>query len=174
MAQPYIGEIRMFAGNFAPAGWSFCDGQLVPIEENDALFVLIGTTYGGDGESTFALPNMQGRVPIHMGTSSSGITYQIGEMAGVEAVTLSTQQIPNHSHTLLASQAAAAHTSPAGNMLARQTTPAVYPYGTDTPLPNVNAQAVIPTGGSQPHDNAQPFLCVSFIISLFGLFPQQS
>ena len=101
MAQPYIGEIRMFAGNFAPAGWMFCDGQTLPISENDALFTLIGTTYGGDGQETFALPNLQSRVPIHMGTGPGGMTYQIGEMAGTEQVTLTVQQIPTHTHSLI-------------------------------------------------------------------------
>src|SRR5947208_17026937 len=100
MGQPYVGEIRMFAGNFAPAGWAFCNGQTIPISENDTLFTLIGTTYGGDGQETFALPDLQSRIPIHMGTGSSGTTYQIGEMAGVESVTLTTQQIPSHTHAM--------------------------------------------------------------------------
>src|SRR2546426_7916463 len=104
MAQPYVGEIRMFAGNFAPAGWMFCDGQLLPISENETLFNLIGTTYGGDGQSTFALPDLQSRVPIHMGTSTLGTTYTEGEKAGVEQVTLTTQQLPTHNHSVLASQ----------------------------------------------------------------------
>src|SRR5215218_10390240 len=109
---PYTGEIRMFAGSFAPAGWAFCDGQLVAISENDALFTLIGTTYGGDGQETFALPNLQSRVPIHAGTGGDGITYQLGEQAGVETVTLTTQQIPTHTHPLLASNTTAASQTP--------------------------------------------------------------
>src|SRR5437588_8597801 len=112
MAQPYVGEIRMFGGNFAPAGWMFCQGQLIPISENDQLFNLIGTTYGGDGQSTFALPNLQSRVPIHMGTGPGGITYQLGEMAGTEQETLTTQQIPIHSHPMLASLNVAGGLSP--------------------------------------------------------------
>src|SRR5687767_1484040 len=103
MAQPYVGELRMFAGNFAPAGWMFCDGQLLPISENETLFQLIGTTYGGDGESTFALPNLQSRVPLHMGTGPDGVDYQLAEQAGVESVTLTTNQIPNHTHVLVGS-----------------------------------------------------------------------
>src|SRR5256714_6986896 len=116
MAQPYVGEIRMFAGNFAPAGWMFCQGQTLPISQNETLFNLIGTTYGGDGQETFNLPNLTGRAPMHMGTGSDGITYQIGEMAGVESVTLTTQQIPTHSHAFLASTNAATLTSPSGSV----------------------------------------------------------
>lgn len=168
MAQPYVGEIRMFAGNFAPAGWLFCDGQLLPISENETLFQLIGTTYGGDGESTFALPNLQSRIPIHMGTGPDGVTYQLAEMAGTEAVTLSVQQIPVHTHPLLASTDAATQENPAGN-LTGQPTSAIY--GEESPFVQMNAQAIGPTGGSQPHENLQPYLCVNFIISLFGIFP---
>lgn len=170
MAQPYVGEIRMFAGNFAPAGWMICDGQTLPISENETLFQLIGTTYGGDGESTFNLPNLQSRIPLHMGTGPDGTTYQIGEMAGVEQVTLTTQQIPVHSHPLAASTTAGADGSPGGNVLA--TTGGgislYYEGGVDTPL---NAAAIAPVGGSQPHENTQPFLCINYIISLFGIFP---
>ncbi len=119
MAQPYVGEIRMFAGNFAPNGWMFCEGQTLPISENEVLFQLIGTTYGGDGEETFNLPNLASRLPMHMGTGPDGTTYQIGEMAGTEQETLSVQQIPNHSHPLTASQAQAADQVPAGAVLAQ-------------------------------------------------------
>ncbi|UXI69276.1 phage tail protein [Tahibacter amnicola] len=171
MAQPYVGEIRMFAGNFPPVGWMFCDGQLLPISENDTLFTLIGTTYGGDGESTFALPNLQSRVPIHMGSATTGTTYQIGEMAGVESVTLSTQQIPNHTHAMLASEAAATALTPQNNMPAEATKRFFVAPTSVTPMaPN----AIGPAGGSQPHENCQPFLCVNFIISLFGIFPSQT
>src|SRR6185295_13160222 len=127
MAQPYVGEIRLFAGNFPPVGWMFCDGQSLPISENETLFQLIGTTYGGDGESTFALPNLQSRVPVHMGTGSSGTSYQIGEQAGVESVTLTTQQIPSHSHAFLASTSTGTQSSPGGNML-DQTSGAIFMY----------------------------------------------
>src|SRR5688572_10775523 len=118
MAQPFIGEIRMFAGNFAPAGWAFCDGQLMPISENDALFVLIGTTYGGDGQETFALPNLQSRVPLHYGNGPDGQSYQLGEQIGVESVTLTANQIPQHTHALTGSLSAATATTPSGNVLA--------------------------------------------------------
>jgi len=173
MAQPYIGEIRMFGGNFAPAGWMFCEGQTLPISENDALFTLIGTTYGGDGQETFNLPNLASRVPIHMGTGKSGTTYQIGEAAGVETVTLNTQQIPAHTHALLGSTSTYASNSPAANVGGRLTIAAVFEYGTDAPFQPLSPQAVQPNGGSQPHENMQPFLCINFIISLFGVFPSQ-
>jgi microcystin-dependent protein len=173
MAQPYVGEIRMFAGNFAPNGWMFCEGQTLPISENEVLFQLIGTTYGGDGEETFNLPNLASRVPIHMGTGPDGTTYQMGEMAGTEQETLSTQQIPNHTHPLTASTSAGADASPVGNVLA--TTGGgislYYEGGVDG---NMSAQAITPAGGSQPHENTQPFLVINFIISLFGIFPSQT
>jgi microcystin-dependent protein len=172
MAQPYIGEIRFFAGNFAPAGWMFCEGQTLPISENDALFTLIGTTYGGDGQATFNLPNLASRVPIHMGIGPDGVNYQIGEMAGTESVTLTTQQIPVHSHPLLTSSGGATELAPAGNVTAEAT----KRYYTNPPDPPVqmNANSVTAAGGSQPHENTQPFLCINYIISLFGVFPSQT
>lgn len=171
MAQPYIGEIRMFAGNFAPAGWMFCDGQLLPISENDVLFQLIGTTYGGDGESTFALPNLQSRVPIHMG-SNAGQTFVIAEAAGVEQVTLTVQQIPSHTHPLLGSTGNGAQANPNNNVLASSTL--VKPYAQETANAVMAPTAIGPVGGSQPHENLQPYLCINFIISLFGIFPSQT
>jgi microcystin-dependent protein len=171
MAQPYVGEIRMFAGNFAPAGWAFCDGQVMPISENDTLFTLIGTTYGGDGQETFGLPNLQSRIPLHMGTGSSGTAYQIGESGGVESVTLSTQQIPSHTHPFLVSGDAGSQSSPGGSVPATGVT--VYRAAQPANVP-MNANAVTPAGGSQPHDNMQPFLCINYIISLFGVFPTQT
>jgi microcystin-dependent protein len=166
MAQPYVGEIRMFAGNFAPAGWMFCEGQLLPISENETLFQLIGTTYGGDGESTFGLPDLRGRIPIHQGNG-----FILAETGGVEEITLTVNQIPAHSHQLLGSTANASSTNPGGNVGARITVAAVFAYGTDNPPQPLSPQAVGPVGGSQPHTNFQPYLCVNFIISLFGLFP---
>lgn len=168
MAQPYVGEIRMFAGNFPPVGWLFCDGQLLPISENETLFQLIGTTYGGDGESTFALPNLQSRVPIHQGTGPAGTTYVLGEMAGVEEVTLTIQQIPNHTHPMTGSSALASQRQPVGASPA-QTTGQVY--ASRFTAVAASPQAISPVGGSQPHTNLQPYLCINFIISLFGLFP---
>jgi microcystin-dependent protein len=174
VAQPYVGEIRMFAGSFAPAGWAFCNGAVLPISENDVLFQLIGTTYGGDGQETFALPNLQSRIPIHMGTNpTTGTTYQMAEAAGVESVTLTTQQIPSHTHALTAVGGLPGNqVSPVGNLPAMSLN--VVPFINDVPNGNFAAGAIDPVGGSQPHENMQPFLCISFIISLFGIFPSQT
>lgn len=171
MAQPYIGEIRMFAGNFAPAGWKFCEGQTLAISENDTLFNLIGTTYGGDGESTFGLPDLRGRVPIHQGVNSS-MTYVLGESGGVEAVTLTTQQMATHNHVLLATTTAAQVPNVANALPATGTISQLY-WG-DPPDNTAAPQAIGNTGGSQPHNNFQPYLCVNFIISLGGIFPTQT
>jgi microcystin-dependent protein len=169
MAQPYVGEIRMFAGNFAPAGWAFCNGQLMAIAENDTLFNLIGTTYGGDGQETFALPDLQGRVPLHWGTGSGLSTYVIGESLGVEQVTLTINQIPAHNHLVNATSSAGTQSSPADNLLAAST--AVALYNSNAPNQSLYPGSLQTAGGSQPHDNMQPFLCLSFIISLFGIYP---
>lgn len=166
MAQPYVGEIRMFAGNFAPAGWMFCEGQLLPISENETLFQLIGTTYGGDGESTFALPDLRGRIPIHQGNG-----FILAETGGAEEITLTVNQIPAHGHPALASSGIASSADPTNNVPAKLTIAAVFPYGTDNPLTPLSPQSIAPVGGSQPHTNFQPYLCVDFIISLFGIFP---
>jgi microcystin-dependent protein len=170
MSQPYVGEIRMFAGQFQPAGWAWCNGQLMPISENDTLFNLIGTTYGGDGQETFALPNLQSRVPIHAGTGSSGTTYPIGEQAGVEEVTLTANQTPLHTHPLVATLDVGTSTQPTNNLLAQNAS--VQVYRAQAPAAAMNAQAIGVTGGSQPHTNIQPYLTVTFIISLFGIYPQ--
>lgn len=163
MAQPYVGEIRMFAGNFAPAGWMFCEGQLLPISENETLFQLIGTTYGGDGQSTFALPDLRGRIPIHQGNG-----FILAENGGAEEITLTVSQIPAHSHPLLASTQGASQRNPQNQVLAQALSQI---YIQDTPGVNMAAQSISPVGGSQPHTNFQPYLCVDFIISLFGIFP---
>lgn len=166
MAQPYVGEIRMFAGNFAPAGWMFCEGQLLPISENDVLFTLIGTTYGGDGESTFALPDLRGRLPMHQG---NGVL--LAETGGVEEVTLPTAQIPAHTHALAASTSSGTTTNPGANVVA---SPPSSLYIQDAPSATMSPQAIGPAGGSQPHTNLSPYLCINFIISLFGIFPTQT
>ena len=172
MSQPFVGEIRMFGGNFAPAGWAFCQGQLLPISQNETLFNLIGTTYGGDGQSTFALPDLQGRVPLHQGTNpGSGTTYQLAEAAGVETVTLTTQQIPIHNHAFLGSQDIAQNPQPTDSIVAQSAT--VQLFITDVASSPLDAQMLGITGGSQPHENLQPYLCISFILSLFGIFPHQ-
>jgi microcystin-dependent protein len=164
MAQPYVGEIRMFAGNFPPAGWLFCEGQLLAISENETLFQLIGTTYGGDGQSTFALPDMRGRVPLHFGNGSV-----LAETGGAEQVTLTTQQIPVHAHPFLASADQASSPNPGAHLLAE--TVSTTPYFAAAPFVPLAPQSISGAGGSQPHTNMQPYLCVDFIISLFGIFP---
>ena len=164
MAQPYVGEIRMFAGNFAPAGWMFCEGQLLPISENETLFQLIGTTYGGDGESTFALPDLRGRIPIHQGNG-----FILAETGGAEEITLTVQQIPSHSHPLLAS-ADSGNSSSIGNYFAAGQDKMVCSLDT-TPLIQASPNSISSVGGSQPHNNFMPYLCVDYIISLFGIFP---
>lgn len=169
MSDPYIGEIRMFAGSFAPAGWAFCDGQLMPISENDALFTLIGTTYGGDGEETFALPDLQGRIPLHQGNG-----FTLAEKAGTESVALTVQQIPIHAHVPLAASGAGNQSTPENNFWAatQSGTPcyadAPNAQGAEVPMHN---QLITGAGGNQPHENMAPFLVISFIISLFGRFP---
>ena len=173
MGQPYVGEIRMFAGNFAPNGWMFCEGATLPISENEVLFQLLGTTYGGDGEETFNLPNLASRVPIHMGTGPDGTTYQIGEMAGTEQETLTVQQIPSHSHPFTASTANGTATNPGGSVLAASVS-SVQPLIVGTGSGAMNGGSVTPQGGSQPHENCQPFLCINYIISLFGIVPSPS
>lgn len=167
MSSPFIGEIRLFAGNFAPAGWAFCDGSLMAIAENDALFNLIGTTYGGDGQSTFALPDLRGRVPIHQGSG-----FVLGQVAGEETVTLNLQQIPSHSHLALCRAGPSNSPNPAGNFWgASSALQYTAPGGSLSPM----ASAAVPTaGGSQPHDNMMPFLAINYIISLFGIFPSQN
>src|ERR1044071_9591944 len=167
MAQPYVGEIRQFAGNFAPAGWMFCEGQLLPISENETLFQLIGTTYGGDGQSTFALPDLRGRIPIHMGNG-----FTLAETGGVESVTLTVQQIPAHSHPFLGSASPGTTSTPQTSVLAKTTSG--FLYINEHPTSQMAATSIGSTGGSQPHNNFQPYLCVDFIISLFGIFPSQT
>jgi len=169
MSQPFVGEIRMFAGNFAPVGWAFCNGQLLPIDQNPTLFQLIGTTYGGDGQTTFALPNLQSRVPVHVGPN-----FALGQSGGAETVTLTTSQIPAHSHVPQASTSATSPpnvASPANNVWAASTLGA---FSTANPTVSLDAAAIGSAGGSQPHDNMLPFLVINFILSLFGVFPSQS
>jgi microcystin-dependent protein len=167
MAQPYVGEIRMFGGNFAPAGWAFCQGQPLPISENETLFQLIGTTYGGDGESTFNLPDLRGRLPVHQGNG-----FILAQTGGAEQVTLTVNQIPSHTHPLVASSDQANTINPGGNVIGTPLT--ATPFYADAPNTNLAPQSIAPVGGSQPHTNFQPYLCVDFIISLFGIFPTPS
>jgi microcystin-dependent protein len=166
MSQPYIGEIRIFAGNFAPSGWALCDGQILAISENEALFALIGTTYGGDGQSTFALPDLRGRLPLHQGPG-----FSLSQNGGSEIVTLTVNQIPAHSHVPQASSGAGTAQSPAGNAWANWTG---SQYSDQAPNAPMDPAALSSTGGSQAHENMAPFLTVNFIISLFGVFPSQN
>jgi microcystin-dependent protein len=171
MSSQYIGEIRMFGGNFAPAGWAFCDGRLLSIAEHDALFALIGTTYGGDGQSTFGLPDLRGRLPIHQGTGPGGESHVMGQSGGSETVTLTISQLPSHGHSMAGVATAGNQSSPQGHLPAN--TLGIAPYINDPPDGNMSAQAIHSSGGGQPHENMQPFLPISFIIALFGVFPSQ-
>lgn len=172
-SHPYVGEIFIFAGNFAPAGYAMCDGALLPIAENDTLFVLIGTTYGGDGQTTFALPDLRGRVAVHQGTGPNGVSYSVGQTGGDESVTVIANQMPVHTHTakgaLIANQVTPANgywsTDPLGNTAA---------YSTEAGTAVMAADALDPVGGSQPHGNMQPFVGLNYIIALYGIFPPQN
>jgi microcystin-dependent protein len=167
MSSPFIGEIRMFAGNFAPAGWAFCNGALIPISENDALFNLIGTTYGGDGQNTFALPDLQSRIPVHAGPG-----FALGQSGGVESVTLTTSQIPAHSHVPQCQSGTGNLPDPTGGVWAQPSTGT--DYSDAAPGLIMDPAAIGSAGGSQPHDNMVPFLVINFILSLFGIFPSQT
>jgi microcystin-dependent protein len=173
MSDCYIGEIRMFGGNFAPVGWAFCDGSLLSIAQYDALFNLIGTTYGGDGQTTFALPDLRGRFPVHQGQGAGLSPRTLGEMAGSESVTLQLTQIPSHNHIPVASTTAGNSNDPGGMYWASSASVPQYLPG-DQANTNMNTGAIGSTGGSQPHDNMQPYLVINFIISLEGIYPSQN
>jgi microcystin-dependent protein len=164
MADSFIGEIQITAANYAPAGWAFCAGQLLQIAEYDALFSLIGTTYGGDGQSTFALPDLRGRIPIHQGSG-----YVMGQAAGVEQVTVTNATMPSHTHSYNGSTDGGTAPTPIGNVAASSNTVKIYKTG--VPAQAMNAGSLAPTGGSQPHNNCQPFIVLNYIISLFGIYP---
>lgn len=173
MATPFVGEIRMFGGNFAPAGWAMCSGQLLPISQNDVLFSLIGTTYGGDGQNTFGLPDLRGRVPIHAGQGGGLQNYIIGQKAGAENVTITSSTMPTHTHPFVASTDVGDTPSGQGKVLSQSTS--VNLYIEDAPDNNLSPNAIPGTvGGSQPHNNMMPFLTLTFIISLFGIYPSQN
>lgn len=174
MADPFVGEIRMFAGNFAPRGWAFCDGQLLAVSQNDALFSLFGTIYGGDGRTTFGLPDLRGRIPVHQGTGPGLSPRPLGQKTGTEKVTLTLNQFPSHSHMVQASNNAATSTTLNGRVLARGVEPNdtfyVAPGGTQNPLIN---GMVANTGGSRSHTNMMPSLAVNFIVALVGVYPSR-
>jgi microcystin-dependent protein len=171
MTDPFIGEIRGFGGNFAPRGWSLCQGQPLSIAQNSALFSILGTTYGGDGVTTFALPDLRGRVPIQQGTGPGLSNYALGQQTGTETVTLNTTQMPSHNHALLASGEDAGNKNPSGQVLATTTTPAYVATPIDVVM---NPLAINNTGGNQPHNNLQPLLAINFIIALVGIFPSRN
>ena len=169
MSAPYVGEVRLFAGNFAPSGWAFCDGQLVSIAENETLFNLIGTTYGGDGQTTYALPDLRGRVPVHQGGPAG---YVAGQAGGAETVALTVAQMPSHTHAMRASTTAASTAH--GPSEALGTSTAMNLYGAGTPSMAMDPNAVAPAGGGQPHDNMPPFVALNYIVALFGVYPSQN
>lgn len=169
MSEPFIAEIRIFAGNFAPRGWAFCNGQLLPVSQNTALFSLIGTTYGGDGRTTTALPNLQGRAPMHPGHGPGLTARRLGERGGTETVTLSEAQMPEHAHGLEGTRESGDNLNPGGNYLARGTAM----YQSSQNLGAMSPEALPDSGGSQAHNNLQPYLAISFIIALVGLFPSR-
>jgi len=171
--QPFVGEIKLFCGNFQINGHAYCAGQLLPIAQNDALFALIGTTYGGDGQTTFGLPDLRGRIPIHQGTGPGLSPRTIGEMSGVENVTLLSSQIPAHNHTLNCNNATANSANPANNFPAAQ--PELAPYAAAaTGASSMKATMISNAGGNQPHNNIQPYLTINYLIALFGIFPSRN
>ena len=170
MSDPYVGEIRMFGGNFAPHGWAFCDGSLVDISLNYELFSLLGTTYGGDGQATFALPDLRGRAPVHLGQGAGLSNYVIGATGGSETVTLTVDQIPPHTHTAQAQAEPGTQPDPKGGVWADST---LNQYSSNAANTTMNPLSILPAGGSLPHDNMLPYQCINFIIALEGLFPSQ-
>ena len=171
MSEPFVGEIRMFAGNFAPRGWAFCDGQLLAVSQNDALFSLLGTIYGGDGRTTFGLPDMRGRIPVHAGSGPGLAPRRLGAKGGSENVTLTVNQLPSHTHTGRGSADNGSDPNPNGNFLASSTV--VQAYATETPDTNFAANAVTEVGGSRNLTNMMPYVCIHFIIALFGIYPSR-
>lgn len=172
MSEPFVGEIRMFAGNFAPRGWAFCNGQLLAVSQNDSLFSLFGTIYGGDGRTTFGLPDLRGRVAIHAGQGSGLSPRKLGAKSGVEKVTLTTNQLPSHTHTVKGTNTAANSTDPAGRVPASSTT--IDLYVNVAPTVDFNASAVPFVGGSGTHSNLMPYLCINFIVALVGIYPSRN
>ncbi len=170
MSEPFVGEIRMFAGNFAPRSWAFCDGQLLAVSQNDALFSLFGTIYGGDGRTTFGLPDMRGRIPIHQGTGPGLSDRRLGSQGGQENVSLTANQVGAHTHSFMAENAPAGDGSPAGNTVATATGANIYGSGAGSAM---SPSTITATGAGQPHTNLMPTLCVHFIVALFGVYPSR-
>lgn len=171
MSEPFVGEVRMFAGNFAPRGWAFCDGQLLAVSQNDALFSLLGTIYGGDGRTTFGLPDLRGRIPIHAGSGPGLSPRRLGAKGGAENVTLTVNQMPSHTHPMQASTAIGVDSNPTGRLLAQSISTDLYTE--DFSPANMNSASITNLGGSRSHTNLQPFLCINYIIALFGIYPSR-
>jgi len=171
MSEPFVGEIRMFAGNFAPRGWAFCDGQLLAVSQNDALFSLLGTIYGGDGRTTFGLPDLRGRIPIHAGEGPGLSLRRLGSKSGAEKVTLTVNQLPSHTHPMKASSDPAVVPNPQGAMLG--TSNVIELYSGDPADSNMSTNAITAVGGSRSHTNLMPYLCIHFIIALVGIYPSR-
>jgi microcystin-dependent protein len=175
MADPFVAEIRIFPFNFAPTGWAWCDGQLLPLSQNTALFSLLGTTYGGNGKSNFALPDLQGRAPMHPGQGPGLSLHDLGETGGAETVTLLESEIPSHSHSLMSNVTPGNRTTPVGNSIARTAGATPYVLGSPTPaLVSMAPESLAPAGGDQPHNNLQPYLTFYFCIALQGVFPPRT
>jgi microcystin-dependent protein len=171
MSEPFVGEIRMFAGNFAPRGWAFCDGQLLAVSQNDALFSLFGTIYGGDGRTTFGLPDLRGRIPIHAGSGPGLSPRRLGAKAGTEKETLTVNQLPSHTHPLIATTSSGTDNSPSGKVTGES--PSIDLYFEGDRNQNMAASAITSVGGSRSHTNLAPFLCIHFIVALFGIYPSR-
>lgn len=173
MSECYVGEIRIFGGNFAPVGWAFCDGSLLPISTNEVLYTLLGTTYGGDGQNTFGLPDLRGRIPLHQGRNpSTGTNFSLGQMSGTESVTLASQQLPVHTHNVSANSSTGDSPTPSNNVWGLSD--GGKQYVASAPNGTMNPASITAAGGNQPHDNMMPFLTVNFIIATEGIYPQQS
>ena len=173
MSEPFLAEVRIVAFNFAPRGWAFCDGQILPINQNQSLYSLLGTTYGGDGRTSFALPDMRGRTPIHVGQSEGGSDHREGQKTGEETHTLSAAEMPQHNHTAQASNTTANLTTPSGNLLANSLSE-LYVDATASNMVNLRSGTMLNVGGGQAHNNMQPYLAVNFCIALQGLFPSRN
>ncbi|MGH1427601.1 MAG: phage tail protein [Arenicella sp.] len=174
MSEPFVGEIRMFAGNFAPRGWAFCDGQLLAVSQNDALFSLLGTIYGGDGRTTFGLPDMRGRLPIHAGSGPGLSPRRLGAKGGAENVTLTTNQTPSHTHSVSATSEAGNQTSPQNHFFAAENANVYHAAPLSSSVVSLNSSTVTSVGGSRSHTNLMPSLCINFIIALFGIYPSRN
>jgi len=174
MSEPFIGQIMMFAGNFAPRGWALCNGQLLSISQNSALFSILGTTYGGDGQTTFGLPNLQGRVAMHAGSGPGLTPRELGEVGGSETVTLINTQMPAHNHGLACTSNAANQTQAEGHILGAESASATQVYSSDQPNQMMSTFSISASGGNQPHNNMPPFQCVNYIIALEGIFPSRN